>query len=87
MLQRTAASGLFDLRKDTTLVSEVRGAGVCLSLTCLSFRFTIGAAAPLEKKKTGPSQADVEAIKVRFGFSGLLAACCLLGGPTNTVYS
>lgn len=55
-----------------------------VSPTCLSFRFTIGAAAPLEKKKTGPSQADVEAIKVRFvkvviGFSGLLtvvgAAC------------
>lgn len=48
-----------------------------VSLTRLSFRFTIGAAAPLEKKKTGPSQADVEAIKVRFvkvviGFSGLL---------------
>uniref|UniRef100_A0A674MUF6 Small nuclear ribonucleoprotein polypeptide A' n=1 Tax=Takifugu rubripes TaxID=31033 RepID=A0A674MUF6_TAKRU len=37
-----------------------------VSPTCLSFRFTIGAAAPLEKKKTGPSQADVEAIKVGF---------------------
>lgn len=45
-------------------------------LTDVSFRFTIGAATPLEKK-TGPSQADVEAIKVLFqfpkvtGFNGL----------------
>lgn len=28
------------------------------------FRFTPGVAAQLEKKRTGPSQADVEAIKV-----------------------
>lgn len=41
-------------------------------LTRVSFRFTIGAATPLEKKKTGPSQADVEAIKVHFSvFKGV----------------
>lgn len=49
-------------------------------LTDVSFRFTIGAATPLEKKKTGPSQADVEAIKVLFssskvtGFNGLFTS-------------
>lgn len=30
------------------------------------FRFTPGAAAQLEQRRTGPSQADVEAIKVHF---------------------
>lgn len=35
-------------------------------MRCVPFRFTPGVAAQLEKKRTGPSQADVEAIKVHF---------------------
>lgn len=35
----------------------------CRLTEVCSFRFTPGAAAQLEKKRTGPSQADVEAIK------------------------
>ena len=35
-------------------------------MLCVLLRFTPGAAAQLEKKRTGPSQADVEAIKVNF---------------------
>ncbi|XP_003978874.2 U2 small nuclear ribonucleoprotein A'-like isoform X1 [Takifugu rubripes] len=40
-----------------------RGAQLAKDIAKRTKTFTIGAAAPLEKKKTGPSQADVEAIK------------------------
>uniref|UniRef100_H3CMJ1 Small nuclear ribonucleoprotein polypeptide A' n=1 Tax=Tetraodon nigroviridis TaxID=99883 RepID=H3CMJ1_TETNG len=40
-----------------------RGAQLAKDIAKRTKTFTIGAATPLEKKKTGPSQADVEAIK------------------------
>lgn len=63
VLQRPAAGG-----PENRYYTGFRGQGswrLPVSPTGLSFRFTVGAAAPLEKKKAGPSQADVEAIKVR----------------------
>lgn len=71
MLLRTAVFGqcisLFDTRKDTTLVdrSEKLMCFHVVLMICVSSRFTPGVAAQPEKKRTGPSQADVEAIKVR----------------------
>lgn len=61
----------FDSRKDTTpdvtTLVERSEKPMCVHVVwmmCFPFRFTPGVAAQLEKKRTGPSQADVEAIKV-----------------------
>uniref|UniRef100_A0AAQ4RVL2 Small nuclear ribonucleoprotein polypeptide A' n=1 Tax=Gasterosteus aculeatus aculeatus TaxID=481459 RepID=A0AAQ4RVL2_GASAC len=49
-----------------------RGAQLAKDIAKRTKTFTPGAAAQLEKKRTGPSQADVEAIKVGRVFSQLL---------------
>lgn len=75
----------FDSRKDTTpdvttLVkrSEKPTCVHVVWMMCVPFRFTPGVAAQLEKKRTGPSQADVEAIKVHLLAKTWLPLCVLV---------
>ncbi|XP_027137130.1 U2 small nuclear ribonucleoprotein A' [Larimichthys crocea] len=75
-----------------------RGAQLAKDIARRTKTFTPGVAAQLEKKKTGPSQADVEAIKVhllkRFVFEGpshhppkcRMGACSIINRSlTNTI--